>query len=304
MTLKLRDVSSVVLRLGLGLGFLSAVADRLGLWGAFGEPNVEWGNFSRFLEYTSTLNWYAPAAMIPALGVIATGAETLLGLHLVIGWHTRATALLTALLLLIFAAAMTLALGIKAPLNFAVFTGVGGALLLAGCRRFPFSVDEMLLRRARAELDERTVGMGGRGGRGQLVASSKTMLVLAVLTISTLVATSTPMAEQQETITPLLSNDLAGCAGKEGLMYTVEFPPGFSSPAHHHNAQVSLYVLEGSVVMQVKGGEEVTLTPGQSYYEGPTDIHVVSRNASSTKAAKFVVFSVKEKGAPLVILEK
>src|SRR3954463_13012821 len=86
--------SSVLLRFGLGVGFLSAVADRLGLWGAFGQPNVEWGNFSRFLEYTHTLNWYLPAGMIPALGVVATGVEILCGLLLLVGWHTRATALL------------------------------------------------------------------------------------------------------------------------------------------------------------------------------------------------------------------
>src|SRR5262249_2363243 len=147
---KWTGLSTVVLRCGLGLGFLSAVADRLGLWGAFGQPNVEWGNFARFLEYTHTLNWFLPAAMIPVLGVIATAAESLFGLQLLIGWHTRVAALLSGLLLLTFATAMTLALGIKAPLNFAVFTGVGGAWLLATCERFPFSVDELLFRRARA----------------------------------------------------------------------------------------------------------------------------------------------------------
>jgi hypothetical protein len=72
---QVHSLGSVVLRCGLGLGFLSAVADRFGLWGAFGQPNVGWGNFSRFLEYTHTLNWYLPAAMIPALGVIATGVR-------------------------------------------------------------------------------------------------------------------------------------------------------------------------------------------------------------------------------------
>ena len=162
---------SVFLRWALGLGFLSAVADRLGLWGAFGQPNVEWGNFSRFLEYTHTLNWYLPAAMIPPLGVIATGAETLLGLLLLVGWHTRATALLTGGLLLTFGVAMTLALGVKAPLNFAVFTGVGGALLLATCERFPLSLDALRLRRAHSaktrdlgEKDDRVwCGDEGRG---------------------------------------------------------------------------------------------------------------------------------------------
>src|SRR6185369_2924772 len=141
-SLSLRSFSSVFLRCALGLGFLSAVADRLGLWGPFGQPNVEWGNFSRFLEYTHTLNWYWPAGMIPALGVIATGAESLFGLLLLVGWHTRIAALLSGLLLLSFGVAMTLALGIKAPLNFAVFTGVGGALLLANCRSFSFSLDQ------------------------------------------------------------------------------------------------------------------------------------------------------------------
>ena len=147
MSIRWGSFSSVFLRYALGLGFLSAVADRFGLWGAFGQPNVEWGNFSRFLEYTHSLNWYLPAGMIPPLGVIATGAEMLFGLLLLVGWHTRATALLSGLLLLSFGVAMTLALGVKAPLNFAVFTGVGGALLLANCESFPFSVDELLFRR-------------------------------------------------------------------------------------------------------------------------------------------------------------
>ncbi len=84
-------------------------------------------------------------------------------------------------------------------------------------------------------------------------------------------------------------------------MYTVDFPPAFASPVHRHDAQVSLYVLEGTVVMQVKGGTETTLAPGQSFYEGPNDIHVVSRNASATKPAKFLVFLIHKKDAPLVI---
>jgi uncharacterized membrane protein YphA (DoxX/SURF4 family) len=152
---KFASYATLVLRIGLGVGFLSAVADRLGLWGAFGQPNVEWGNFSRFLEYTHTLNWYLPAGMIPLLGVIATGAEILLGLLLLVGWHIRAAALLSALLLLTFGVAMTLALGVKAPLNFAVLTGIGGAMLLASCESFPFSVDELLSRRTIHRFTER-----------------------------------------------------------------------------------------------------------------------------------------------------
>src|SRR3954453_15095255 len=130
------------------------------------------------------------------------------------------------------------------------------------------------------------------------MAGSKRMLALAFI-VSTLIITSPLMA--QETITPLMSHDLAEVSGKEVLMYTVDFPPGFSSPVHRHNAQVSLYVLAGSVVMQVKGGKEITLRPGQSFYEAPNDIHVVSRNASGTKSAKFLVFLINKKGASLVI---
>jgi len=144
---KFAGYAALLLRIGIGVGFLSAVADRFGLWGPFGQPNVEWGDFSRFLEYTHTLNWYLPAGMVPLLGGIATGAEILFGLLILVGWHTRVAALLSGLLLLTFGVAMTLALGIKAPLNFAVLTGVGGALLLANCEGFPFSVDELLFYR-------------------------------------------------------------------------------------------------------------------------------------------------------------
>jgi quercetin dioxygenase-like cupin family protein len=138
--------------------------------------------------------------------------------------------------------------------------------------------------------------------------SSRPMLVLALLITSTLITNSTLMAQKpvtppmtQETITPLMSKDLAGFPDKEVLMYTVDFPAGFSSAIHRHNAQVSVYVLEGSVVMQVRGGKEITLRPGQSFYEDPNDIHVVSRNASNTSSAKFLVFLIHKKGAPLVI---
>jgi len=89
--------------------------------------------------------------------------------------------------------------------------------------------------------------------------------------------------------------------GKEALMITVEYPPGSSDPIHRHNAQAFVYVLEGSIVMQVKGGKQVTLTPGRTFYEGPDDVHIVGRNASSTKPARFVVFLIKNKGAPVLV---
>src|SRR6266567_3622639 len=115
---------------------------------------------------------------------------------------------------------------------------------------------------------------------------------------------STTLVAQVAKVAPLMSKDLTECPGKEGVMITVEYPPGHSDDIHRHNAYVFVYVLEGSVVMQVRGGEEVTLTPGQTFYEGPNDIHLVGRNASKTKPAKFVVFFVKNKGAPILVPAK
>ena len=124
--------------------------------------------------------------------------------------------------------------------------------------------------------------------------SSRFLFVPAFLIAGALIA-------QDAQVTPLMSKDLADFPGKEGLMITVVYPPGSSDPIHRHNAHAFVYVLEGSIVMQVKGGKEVTLTPGQSFNEGPNDIHVVGRNASTTKPAKFVVFLVKNKDAPVVV---
>ena len=108
-------------------------------------------------------------------------------------------------------------------------------------------------------------------------------------------------AAEEAKVTPLFSKDLPDIPGKEGLMITVEYPPGGSDPIHRHNADAFVYVLEGSIVMQVRGGKEVTLTPGQTFYEGPDDVHVVGRNASKTKPAKFAVFLVKQKGTPVLV---
>jgi quercetin dioxygenase-like cupin family protein len=113
-----------------------------------------------------------------------------------------------------------------------------------------------------------------------------------------LIAATNAMAQQTTKATPLLSKDLKGIPGKEGVMLTVEYPPGVASASHRHNASTFVYVLEGSVVMAVKGGKEMTLGPGDTFFESPDDIHSVSRNASATKPAKILVFFVKDKGAP------
>ena len=111
-------------------------------------------------------------------------------------------------------------------------------------------------------------------------------------------------AAQGAKVTPLMTQELKGIAGKETTMLTVEYPPGGSSNEHRHNAHVFVYVLDGSIVMQVKGGKEMTLGPGQTFYESPDDIHTVSRNASPTKPARFLVFFVKDKGAPTTVPAK
>lgn len=122
----------------------------------------------------------------------------------------------------------------------------------------------------------------------------KTMLLLFCLV-------STSLMAQEAKVTPLLSKDLPEFPGKEVQMITVVYPPGAVDPIHRHNAHAFLYVLEGSIVMGVKGGKPVTLTAGQTFYEGRNDIHTIGRNASKTAPAKFVVFLLKDKGAPILI---
>lgn len=123
---------------------------------------------------------------------------------------------------------------------------------------------------------------------------TKVILALVCLLSSTLQG-------QEAKVTDLMSKDLTNLPGKEGLMMIVDYPPGNVDPIHRHNANAFIYVLEGTIVMQVRGGKEVTLTPGQTFYEGPNDVHVVGRNASKTKPAKFVLVMVKDKGAPILV---
>ena len=124
----------------------------------------------------------------------------------------------------------------------------------------------------------------------------KTTLSLLLLFLMANTATAQP-----PDVASLMSKDLTDFPGKEALMITVQYPPGGADPVHRHDAHAFVYVLEGSVIMQVKGGKEVTLGPGQTFYEGPDDTHVVGRNASTTKPAKFLVMLIKKKGAPVFV---
>ncbi|WP_338524992.1 cupin domain-containing protein [Pseudomonas batumici] len=131
------------------------------------------------------------------------------------------------------------------------------------------------------------------------------MTVFRTLTMLLLLVAATANAQQgppQAHVTPLVTKALTDYPGKDAVVITVEYPPGAVDPVHRHNAHAFVYVLEGSIVMGVRGGKSVTLTPGQTFYEGPDDIHTVGRNASLTKPAKFLVFLLKSSDAPILTL--
>jgi quercetin dioxygenase-like cupin family protein len=137
------------------------------------------------------------------------------------------------------------------------------------------------------------VGLPPANERSTMKRTTISLLLLSLMTSA--------VTAQGPDVMTVMSKDLTDIPGKEVLMITVEYPPGGSDPVHRHDAHGFIYVLEGSVVMQVKGGKEVTLTPGQSFYEGPEDVHVVGRNAGTTRPAKFLVVLVKGKGAPILV---
>ncbi len=110
-------------------------------------------------------------------------------------------------------------------------------------------------------------------------------------------------AEDAAVVTTLMTRGLPDFPGKEAQMLLVEYLPGAIDPVHRHDAHAFVYVLEGTIVMQLKGDKQVTLTAGQTYYEGPNDIHIVGRNASNTQRAKFLVVFVKNEGAPILTVE-
>jgi uncharacterized membrane protein YphA (DoxX/SURF4 family) len=136
-------------RAALAAAFLSAVTDRLGLWGSYGMPNVAWGDMSHFLAYAATLNPWFPGSVIPALGLIVTILETTLGVALLVGFQTRRAAHLSGWLILAFGIGMSAGTGVKSALNASVFAASASGFLLARARRFPLSVDALREQNAR-----------------------------------------------------------------------------------------------------------------------------------------------------------
>ncbi|QEE28975.1 DoxX family protein [Terriglobus albidus] len=138
-----KDIYTVFLRLALGTAFLSAVADRFGVWGPLGTRNVGWGDFSHFINYTRELTSMMPASSVPALAWIATSAEIVFGIALIVGWKTRTAAFLSGLLLLVFGLSMIYGLGLEPPLSYSVFSASAGAFLLSTCDEYKFSLDSI-----------------------------------------------------------------------------------------------------------------------------------------------------------------
>lgn len=136
-----------------------------------------------------------------------------------------------------------------------------------------------------------------------MMSNSKSVAALLILACAAVLA-RLALAAPDPVVTPLLSKELADIAGKEVLMITVDYAPGAADPIHRHDAHAFVYVLEGSIVMQLRGGQETTLTAGQTFYEGPDDIHTVGRNASDTKPARFLVFLLKNTGVAPVLPAK
>jgi len=127
------------------------------------------------------------------------------------------------------------------------------------------------------------------------------MKFLAIIAVTSMMSAAPTLADEHAPaakVTPVMTRDLEGIAGKEMLVLMVEYPPGGVSLPHRHNASVFVYVLEGAVTMQVQGCAPVTLKPGDTFFEAPGDVHVTSANASSSTPAKFLVYMVKDKGTP------
>lgn len=142
------------------------------------------------------------------------------------------------------------------------------------------------------------------GGRLELALYEREIMLNRGLTLAVLCFVAGTLRAQEAQVSSLMVKQLANIPGKEVEMITVVYPPGSQDPIHRHNAHAFVYVLEGSIIMQVKGGEQVTLGPGQTFYEGINDVHTVGRNASTTQPAKFVVLLLKDKGAPVLVVEK
>ncbi|MFC0541651.1 cupin domain-containing protein [Kutzneria chonburiensis] len=284
------SVATVFARLALAAGFLSAVADRFGIWGPPHTGAVGWGDFATYTAYTHTLSPYLPDMFQGAAAWAATAAETVLGLTLLAGILVRWSALAATALLLGFALSMGLFLGWEAPLSNSVPAAAAAALLLAlaPVDRFAFSVDGMFARK-----------------RSQVAGRLLAVAALAGVTACSPATQTTPVAATTAASTPpqvnvLLQQALPNAEGKTFTSQIVDFPPGAAAPPHRHGqAFVYAYVLAGDVRSQVDDNPATTFHPGENWFEKPGAHHVVAANPSATERAKLLVVYVSTTGDAL-----
>lgn len=285
------SVATVFARLALAAGFLSAVADRFGLWGPPHTGQVGWGDFAAYTAYTHQLSPYLPDGLQDAAAWGATAAESLLGLALLAGVLVRWSAWAAAALLLGFALSMGLFLGWEAPLSNSVPAAAAAALLLAlaPVDTFALSVDRILGRKrtAAAQVVGRVVAIAALAGVTACGSANGSMPATAA-------ASSAPQ------VSVLLQQALPNAEGKTFTSQIVDFPPGAAAPPHRHGqAFVYAYVLQGAVRSQVDDNPATTYHQGENWFEQPGAHHVVAANPSASERAKLLVVYVSSTGDPL-----
>ncbi|WP_405059237.1 cupin domain-containing protein [Kribbella sp. NBC_01505] len=292
------SVATVFARLALAAGFLSAVADRFGIWGPPNTGVVGWGNFAAYVAYTHSLSPYVPSGLHDAAAWTATAAESVLGLALLTGVLVRWSAWAATGLLLGFGTSMGLFLGWEAPLSASVFAAASAALLLAlaPVDTFALSIDQVF---------ERMRSVGSRHTRrigAVLVVATLASATACGAGNATVPVAAPTTAPAPPAVNVLLQQAMPNAKGKTFTSQIVDFPPGAAAPAHRHGqAFVYAYVLQGTVRSQVDANPATTYKQGENWFEDPGAHHVVAANASKTDPAKLLVVYVSTTGDSLQI---
>ena len=287
---------SLYLRLAIGSAYLWEVADRLGLLGANGHPHVGWGDWAHFITYSRQVMSFLPAGVVPALATVATIAEGLFGVLILAGLFTRMAAIGSSILSLCFAIAMAISFGIDSPLGYSVFTLSAASLLLATMPHYAWSMDAWLMRNA---------------VNGRLIKNGANAIYIAGLLLSVTLTNrvdaqdmpghqhaNTSGIREKSLLKKLLNEN--GISNREVQMEVVNFPPKSSSPAHRHPCPTFAYVLEGELESVFEGVSH-RYKQGDSFYEETNGLHSVTRNKSSSKTAKLLVFFIAEKNKPTTV---
>jgi putative oxidoreductase len=273
------------LRIAIGSAYLWEVADRLGVFGAHGQPHVGWGDWQHFTDYARQVMSFLPSGIIPLFAIIATIGEGLFGALLIGGLYTRAAAIGSGVLSFCFALAMAISFGIDSPLGYSVFTLSAASFLLATLPEYDFSLDNWLARHnINKRLAARAISVAG-------------LFILPGITFR-------PLAQDHHQAGKITESSLLkqfinerGITNREVQMEVVNFPPGSSSPAHRHPCPTFGYVLEGELESVFEGKHHI-YKQGDSFYENTNGLHAVTRNNDPAKTARLLVFFIAEKNKP------